>query len=176
MNKLIAMTFGVMMTASVANAGENYVNASLGGTVNNQSGYGSSAVYNVNVGTSLTNNVRGQIGLDRTTTGTKQTQGEVEMDSILAGVMYDFDSTSKLTPFAGVNLGYGFGEGTGVEAANDNGLLYGISLGTNYDLGNDWAVVGQFRHLRSSSISVSTSSGIRDYRSNALTVGLQTNF
>ncbi len=168
MKTFLATLTAIALFTTVAHAGDNqsYATINLGSTVLTDSGNSNDSVYNLNYGQYLAEDVRSEIGLDRTNVDNG------DMTTVLGGVYKDFNNDTDFTPFVGLNVGYGLSDGTAFGNNNDDGLVYGVSGGSSYAVNETVDLVGQARYLRSDFIT----QGTNDYDSYALTMGARIKF
>ena len=152
-----------------------YIETQIGTTVKPDSGRDNSSIMGLSVGKDV-GEVRVDLSTIRHSSGDATSLGEVEVDSLLAGVYYDIGTYSKFTPFVGVNAGYGWADGAGVVSANDSGIVYGASLGVGYKVTDTIDLVTSYQYLTSNTITVTNSSGNEDWDSQAVTAGVRFRF
>ena len=179
MIRTIIAAFAVIFIASSAQAGsENfYIESQFGSTIGSDSGRDDSSVMGLAIGKSLPGRpIRVDLAAFRHASGDNTSLGEVEVDSLLAGAYYDINFGSKFIPFVGVNAGYGWADGLGVNSTDEQGIVYGVTAGVGYAVSDKIDLVTRYQYLTSSAISVANASGLDDWDSQALTVGIRYNF
>jgi opacity protein-like surface antigen len=177
MFRTIIAAIAVIFIASSAHAdGKNfYVESQIGSTVRADNGRDDSGVMGLAVGKDL-GHVRVDLSAIRHSSGDATSLGEVEVDSLLAGVYYDIGTYSKFTPFVGLNAGYGWADGLGVSSVDEQGLIYGAGVGVSYAASSNIDLITRYQYLTSSAISVTNDSGLDDWDSQAFTVGVRIGF
>ena len=177
MFRTIIAAIAVIFIASSAHADSKnfYVESQIGSTVRADSGRDDSGDMGLTVGKDL-GHVRVDLAAIRHSRGDATLLGEVEVDSLLAGVYYDIGTYSKFTPFVGLNAGYGWADGLGVSSVDEQGLIYGAGIGVSYAASSNIDLITRYQYLTSSAISVTNDSGLDDWDSQAFTVGVRVGF
>jgi opacity protein-like surface antigen len=170
----IAVLF-IASTAHAENAKNYYIESQFGSTFSADAGRDNSGVLGVAIGKDL-GKVRVDLAGVRNSSGDDTALGEVEVDSLLAGVYYDIGTYSKFTPFVGLNAGYGWADGLGVSSVDEQGLIYGAGVGVSYAASSNIDLITRYQYLTSSAISVTNDSGLDDWDSQAFTVGVRVGF
>ena len=99
-------------------------------------------------------NIRLEATWDRiTSTGGKVAGVEVDEDTTvngyLASIYYDFDNSSKWTPFIGGSLGSVNAEVGGEDASS---FYYGIQGGVSYEVSDQLDIIGKVSYLRANDL------------------------
>ena len=169
----------VIFIASSAQASDKnlYLETQIGTTVKADDGRDNSNIMGLAIGKYLPGRpVRVELAGVHATSGDDTPLGEVEVDSLLAGVYYDIGTYSKFTPFVGLNAGYGWADGLGVSSVDEQGLIYGAGVGVSYAASSNIDLITRYQYLTSSAISVTNDSGLDDWDSQAFTVGVRIGF
>jgi opacity protein-like surface antigen len=170
----IAVLF-IASTAHAEDAKNYYIEGQFGSTVNADDGRDNSSVMGFALGKDF-GKVRVDLAGVRNSSGDNTSLGEVEVDSLVTGVYYDINTNSKFTPFVGINLGYGWADGTGVSTVDDAGFVYGASAGVGYAVADNIDLVARYQYLTSDDITVTNLSGTDNWDTQAITAGLRFKF
>jgi len=170
---IAAVAVAMMSAASMASAEEAttktgvYVGTGFSLATSDEDGIENQKGFNFNVGYDF--------GLLRVEGAYDRLSDDDLQSSMFSGMGYfDFDNSSKFTPFIGAGLGWS--DLSDVNAgANNSDVTYIGSAGASYDLSNKWDLVGQYRYLMSST-EVLSDTGNTDTDSQIFTVGLRTTF
>jgi len=180
MIRIITMALAAMLFTSAASAvelGPLYIEGNIGATVDAQNDRDSDVVLAAKIGRKVfNNNIRADFGLNLTEYNGSSGEGDVEVYTALGGVYYDFNNKTKFTPFAGVNLGYGWADGSGSDSSDDSGMVYGATFGVAYELYESVDILGGYQYLTSSDIEVSDGKGTDEWASSAVTAGVRFKF
>ena len=179
MFRTIIAALAVIFIASSAQASDKnfYLETQVGTTVKADDGRDNSNIMGLAIGKYLPGRpIRVELAGVHASSGDDTPLGEVEVNSLLGGAYYDFNTGNKFTPFAGAHAGYGWADGLGVSESKDSGLVYGVSAGVSYALIDTIDFTAQYQMLTSNSIDVTNASGVEDWDSQAITVGVRYGF
>ncbi len=94
-------------------------------------------------------------GGNRTDTGNYD--NDTTVDSYLASLYYDFDSSSKWSPFVGLSVGSTTASIGGVTGDNeDTSFSYGVQAGVSYEASEEIDVFGKISYLRVNDLDYDT--------------------
>lgn len=110
--------------------------------------------FDLGLGYDFGNNWRLEATWDRAnsggaTLGSITINADTAVNSYLASVYYDFDNSSKWTPFLGGSLGSVNAE---VDGDTASGLMYGVQGGVSYEATEKLDIFGKVSYLRSSDL------------------------
>lgn len=179
MFRTIIAALAVIFIASSAQASDKnfYLETQVGTTVKADDGRDNSNIMGLAIGKYLPGRpIRVELAGVHASSGDDTPLGEVEVNSLLGGAYYDFNTGNKFTPFAGAHAGYGWADGLGVSESKDSGLVYGVSAGVSYALIDTIDFTAQYQMLTSGSIAVTNASGLEDWDSQSITVGVRYGF
>ena len=102
-------------------------------------------------------NIRLEATWDRITSdggnfGNTKLSDDTTVDGFLASIYYDFESSSKWTPFIGGSIGT---VNADVNGEDDSSLYYGVQGGVSYEVSNQIDIVGKVSVLRASDLDYS---------------------
>ncbi len=100
--------------------------------------------------------------------------GKTEFYGAMANGYYDFNNSTRFTPYVGAGLGYGklrySSDTAGVDSSSEDTLAYQGIAGVGYELNPCWTLTGEYRYVGT------TKAADTRYQSHSAVAGLRYTF
>jgi opacity protein-like surface antigen len=163
-----------------------------GSGINSKVDFDETASGSILAGHAFENGLRGEFELTGRkadvddVSGSSAGTGEVQVWNVMANIIYDFQSTAKISPYLGAGIGYAIPDYDGVRPvggsvlSDSNGnLAYQGIAGVGYKLSRRFTLFSDYRYFGIGDVGLQTDSRAdvdAEYREHRLTVGLRWTF